>query len=1023
MAGQDGKVTIKIDVDGKQVEVGLEEVKRKIADVEGSGAGATQNSQKNLAALKLGMTAVTAAITAAGVASVRYATEFEAAFAKTRTIIDENVVSAGEMQSAVMDLSTATGMAATDVSEAVYQAVSGSVDTADAVGFVDRANKLAVAGFTSLTNATDVLTTTLNAYGMEANKVGGISNVLIRTQNLGKTSVDELSASMGKAISTGSAYGVDLENIATGYVELTRGGIATAEATTYLSGMFNELGNSGSKVGTIIRENTGQSFGELMASGHSLADVLGILYDSVNGNSEALIGLWGSQEAGKAANAILVQGLEDFNSVCAQMSDELAGVTGTTEAAYATMTNTSEFLDKQFANSVRNLAIAYSSTLTPALDKLKKIAIDGLTRLTEFVQAHPGVVSAITGITTAVAVLASGYTAYTIAANIATIATKTFTAAMDTNPILLVISAVAALVVGIGVMVASTQEGTSAVEDCTQALDELQQTREDDLASTEAAASVAEQYIATLEQLEAAGLQTNEQQALYHSTLVSLTQTIPTLADLIDLETDTIKGGTAALRESTAAWRENARQQAYQEYLSGVYQQQATAMLEAEKANIKLASAQSALTANEEKQRDVRRSSAAIWAQYRNSVGLTAEELQALEAKGHELDYTLSQLEVEHESLQIEVDGLTESYADAEEAVTVATDAVYEAEGAVDGLTAGTGELHAEMESTGDAMGELPELTGAITTALSDATGVMDTLRAAYDQAYSAALRSIQGQYDLWQTADAVTATSVASMNTSIQSQIDYWQNYNANLESLSKRNISGLDEMVASFSDGSAESAAAIAGLAGATDEEVEEMVANWLALQEEQDATAANMAEMQTGVNAELDKIVQGVEEAVGDMNLSAEASEAARETISAYVAALWAGQTDVAAAASAIASTVNTQLHKPGRTGSGGMSAYASGTTNAAAGLAIVGEEGPELVILRGGEQILSAQETAAAARAVYPSVSGTFAYGSGFEPGASGTQLRATIVVPLSIDGREMARATAEYMGEEMDFEVM
>lgn len=234
----DGKVTIQIEANSKEAEEALGRVQDKTEQVGDSADKAGSRSEAGFGAVALGAGAAATALIAATKAAVDYADAFEAAFAKTQTIMDTNVMSAEAMKDSVMDLSSVTGMAATDVSEAVYQAISGSVDTANAVGFVDKANRLAVAGFTSLTNATDILTTTLNAYGMEQSQVGGISNVLIKTQNLGKTSVDELSSSMGKAIATGSAYGVNLQNIATAYVELTRGGIATAEATTYVSGMM-----------------------------------------------------------------------------------------------------------------------------------------------------------------------------------------------------------------------------------------------------------------------------------------------------------------------------------------------------------------------------------------------------------------------------------------------------------------------------------------------------------------------------------------------------------------------------------------------------------------------------------------------------------------------------------------------------------------------------------------------------------------------------------------------------------------
>ena len=63
-------------------------------------------------------------------------------------------------------------------------------------------------------------------------------------------------------------------------------------------------------------------------------------------------------------------------------------------------------------------------------------------------------------------------------------------------------------------------------------------------------------YIGKLEEMEAAGLNTDEQHRQYHNTLALLCQVVPELADYIDLETDTINGGTEALRANTEAWKQ-----------------------------------------------------------------------------------------------------------------------------------------------------------------------------------------------------------------------------------------------------------------------------------------------------------------------------------------------------------------------------------------------------------------------------------------------------------------------------------
>ena len=87
-----------------------------------------------------------------------------------------------------------------DSSEAVYSAISAGVDTAHAVEFVEKATRLAAGGFTESQTAVDVLTTALNAYGLSVAETERVSDILITTQNLGKTTVNELAASVGKVI-------------------------------------------------------------------------------------------------------------------------------------------------------------------------------------------------------------------------------------------------------------------------------------------------------------------------------------------------------------------------------------------------------------------------------------------------------------------------------------------------------------------------------------------------------------------------------------------------------------------------------------------------------------------------------------------------------------------------------------------------------------------------------------------------------------------------------------------------------
>ena len=301
----------------------------------------SQNAIEGLDKL-LATVGIVAALTAIGSAFMdcsQAAAEFETNVAMVSTVADTTVLSVGELSAQISDLSMDTARNVNELADASYNAVSAGVATEAAVATVGDATKLARAGFTSSSSALSVLTTTLNAYGLEASEVTNISDSLVTSQNLGVLTIDQMASSMGKAISTASAYSVDLYNLESGYISLTKAGISVEESTTYISSMFNELGSAGSNVATIITAETGKSFGQLMNAGYTLADVLDIIYESAGRDGEAMMNLWGSAEAGKAANAIINQGLDTFNSNL----EKLANSAGTTQAAYEAMTNTTAF--------------------------------------------------------------------------------------------------------------------------------------------------------------------------------------------------------------------------------------------------------------------------------------------------------------------------------------------------------------------------------------------------------------------------------------------------------------------------------------------------------------------------------------------------------------------------------------------------------------------------------------------------------------------------------------------------------
>lgn len=894
------------------------------------------------------------------------AAAFETATMKVSTIADTNAVSLDTLANGVMDMSLDTGQAVGDLSEALYSALSASVDTANSVQFTATATKLATGGFTSSATSVDVLTTALNAYGLEADKAGSISDMLITTQNLGKTTVDQLAASVGGVIPIAAAYGVQMDQLSAGYAELTKGGVATAEAGTYLKRMLSELGDSGSTVSKILIENTGYSFAQLMQQGYSLGDVLDVLGESVGGDAGAFNELWSSSVAGLGALSLYNTGAEQFNTTLDAMQNSL----GATEAAYATMTNTTAHSKEEMQNAAANLQIVIGQNLNPAIERLYGIGTSTLTVATRFAQDHPIVVKALAAVAVGVGAVAVGIAGFTFVTQVAIPAIASFGVALNAalGPIGWVALGITGIVAAGAALIAMFQEeeteydtwtastkrqydalqdlngeyeravetygATSeeasrlryqiddlnaefeaskmTVEEFTAKCDALASSHEELAQSyAESTASIDAEEVGTLaliqklNDLASSSKQTAATQMQMQSIVDDLSQSFPDLGLSIENVTQNTDAMVAALKKAA---EEQANQERYQEN----YDTYVSLLKEQAQIEEQIAAAEENIRLEQE-----RLDGMSGWDQFWTGT----DDLEAYQAALEELQAA----QADNLAMQGECEQAMQDYADA---AAEAADASISYEDAV---------------------------SNAITAVSDD----LNELAEKYQEAYGAALESVQGQYALWDEAEKVTATSASSINSALESQVSYWEKYNANLAGLTERSadIEGLSDMIASFADGSTDSVNAVAGMASATDEELAAMVANWQSLQDVQGTTADSLAQLETDFNDSLVSIEERMNEAVGNMNMDTEAASAAKATIDAYIASIRAGTAEAGNAAEAVAAATAKALSGNGS----GVTGYATGTTYAEPGVHIVGEEGPEAILFRGGETVLDADDT--------------------------------------------------------------
>lgn len=358
---------IKVDIAGFKSE--MEQVKTEAV----SKANEVSKSLESTAKVGQQMSKVGGALTiglsiplaGAGIAAGKMAVDFESSFAKVSTLLDANVTDYGKYKNDILDASTNSKIAVDEFSEAVYESISAGVDQTKAIGFTTDAMKLAKGGFTDGAKAVDVITTAINAYGLETKDATKVSDMLITTQNVGKTTVDELASSIGRVIPTANAFNVDLKNVSTTMALLTKNGIATAESTTYYNSMLNDLGTAGTKADQALREMSGKGFAQLTKEGVPLTEMLGMLKEHAEASGKSLGDMFNA-EASKAAMTIMKDGGVEYNDILVQMENSA----GATQAAFEKMDAAPAEKFKGALNSLKNSGIKLGEAMIPMINKL-----------------------------------------------------------------------------------------------------------------------------------------------------------------------------------------------------------------------------------------------------------------------------------------------------------------------------------------------------------------------------------------------------------------------------------------------------------------------------------------------------------------------------------------------------------------------------------------------------------------------------------------------------------------------------
>ena len=770
-----------------------------------------------------------------------------------------------------------------------------------------------------------------------------------------------------------SALGLSAEEFVSSLVDGAEAGVFSVDKVGDAVKEFNIRAKHGSDTTAEAFELLGMNadvMSEKFAAGGDTArtaffEVVNALesMDDPMAKNAAAVGLFGTQ-------------YEDLEATVLPVLSGIEGGTLDMYDAVGTLAEGAQSMGDEWQAAGNSIKAAFGAAITPAVSAGSSALAGFVQGVGEFLQEHPAVTKAITAIGVGLGVVVAGFALYAAGTAVATAATALFGTTLSAAiwPITAIAAAIAAVTAAALFLVDAFQEDLGEVEGLTATTREQYYELQDLNAEYEEAC---EKYGETSEEALRLKYQVDDLTASYEAnkqTVEEFTAEVDALVQSHDELISSYEEGMATIDQNevgTLSLIQKLEDLASTTNRTAAQEEQMKAVIDQLNTDLpELALSYDDVASSTEKSIEAMRQAAEAQAEQERQAEQKQAYVDLLKEQAN-LEEEIAKAEENVRLEQERMDNMsgwdhfwTGGEWDDLEAYQAALDelnaAYAENQAALQGIEddwAGVAEAAEEAAESPSSYEE------AVSIAYDNVRAKVEELCAAYDEAYQAALESFEGQFGLFDEAEADMDATVANAQAALDSQLAYWESYSANVETLKNTSAEDLgvtqenyEALMAYAQSGSEEAAGLAASMAEAINSGNTEAVAALAEtvgqVQAAKETAAAAVADWQTDFTAQMNAIEQEMQDTINGMDLSEEASAAASSTISSYADQIRAGKNGAVSAAREVASAVTSALSSANATihvnvtSSGSVAGHAKGTTNAES-VFIAGEQGPELV----------------------------------------------------------------------------
>ena len=337
------------------------------------------------------MSILSATAVGAGTAAVKTFTSYDDAIRQVYATMglseSQNAAEMQALSAAAQEMGATTRYSASEAASALNYLALAGYDSQQAIGALPTVLRLAQAGGIDLASASDMVTDSMSALGLEMSYMPTFADQMAKTSQKSNTSVAQLGEGILKVSATA-------KNLKGGTVELNTvlgimadNGIKGAEGGTHLRNVILSLQNP-----------TKDAASRLSAFGISVYDTEGNMrgLDEIFGDLEKSMAGW-TQEAKDAAlsdifNKTDLTAVNALLSNCGdrwkELSGEISNAEGTAESMADTMEGGLGGAFRSMKSAIEGLAISFGDTLAPMVKSVAEKITEYARKFSELDDAH-----------------------------------------------------------------------------------------------------------------------------------------------------------------------------------------------------------------------------------------------------------------------------------------------------------------------------------------------------------------------------------------------------------------------------------------------------------------------------------------------------------------------------------------------------------------------------------------------------------------------------------------------------------